>query len=290
MLRRSLAALLLGAALLPGVTSAALPALRIGVSARVSPRESYAYYDSLLAYLGTRLGRKVEMVQYTTYSEMDSALERLDLDFAFICAGSYARDRARFGPEVVVAPEARGAPFYYAYTVVPLNGPAKSLADLRGKRFAFTDPGSNTGWLVPTYLVLREFGVAPEAFFGAVSYTWSHDRSIDEVNAGRLDGASVDSLIFDYLARRNPQRVRNVRILARSAPFGAPPFVATRAADPRVKTRLREILLSMHQDAEGKKILDGIMIDRFVVPPDSNYDSVRDMETWVRSRTAKARR
>src|SRR5512145_2908678 len=216
---RAIAAVLIGVALSPPIADAAVPPLRIGLAARISPRESYAYYDAMLAYVVTKLGRKVEMVQYTTYDEMDAALERLDLDFAFICSGPYVRDHAKFGVELLVAPQAHGGPVYYSYMLVPATSPARSLADLRGKRFAFTDPKSNTGRLVPTYLVAREFKASPRAFFGNVEYTGSHDRSIDAVNAGTVDGASVDSLIFDYVAKRSPARVKNVRIISKSMPY-----------------------------------------------------------------------
>jgi phosphonate transport system substrate-binding protein len=280
-MRSVIAAVLLTTLLVPTAAEAAPPPLRIGIGARISPRESFVYYEAMLNFVGRKLGRKVEMVQYTTYDEMDRALERLDLDFAFICAGPYVRDRAKFGAELLVAPQVHGVPFYYSYMLVPAGSPAKTLADLRGKRFAFTDPKSNTGRLVPTYMLAREFGLAPEKFFGSVKFTWSHDRSIDEVAAGTVDGASVDSLIYDYLAARTPARVKNVRILSRSIPFGIPPFVTTKAADPRLKKRLREVLLSMHEDPEGKRILDGMMVERFIVPLDANYDAVRDMEAWL---------
>src|SRR5512133_3888850 len=252
---------LLGAIVAPLDATAAEPLL-IGVAARISPRESYAYYDRLLAYVGRKLGRQVEMVQFSTYDEMDTALERRDLDYAFICAGPYVRD--------------------------PAASPATTLADLRGKQFAFTDAKSNTGRLVPAYLVQREFGVRPESWFSSVRYLGSHDASIDAVNAGTVDGASVDSLIFDYVAARHPGRVKNVRILVKSPPFGIPPVVANRRADPAVRQRVRDALLSMHSDPEGRRILDGIMVDRFIVPVDSDYNAVREMESWL-AEQARAR-
>jgi phosphonate transport system substrate-binding protein len=281
MKRCTIAAVLLAALLAPPVAGAGEPTLQIGVAAMISPRESFAYYDALIAYLGKQVGRHTAMVQYSTYDEMDAALERRALDYAFICAGPYVRDRAKFGVELLAAPQAHGKPFYYAYVIVPAASPARSLGDLRGKRFAFTDPKSNTGRLVPEYLVAREFKVAPEAFFGGTKYTGSHDRSIDEVNTGAVDGASVDSLIFDYVAARTPERVKNVRIVAKSIPFGIPPFVAIKGTEPKLRARIQQALLGMHADPEGKRILDGIMVERFIVPVDSNYDAVRDMEAWL---------
>jgi phosphonate transport system substrate-binding protein len=281
MIRQPLTAVFLAALLAPSGARGAEPTLLIGISSTFSPAESSAYFRPLLTYLGKGLGRRVEMVQFSVSAETDAALERRDLDFAFVGTGSYVHDREKFGVELMAAPQLHGKPFYYAYVIVPAASPARSLGDLRGKRFAFTDPKSNTGWLVPTYLVGREQKLTPETFFGTVSFTGSHDRSIDRVNAGAVDGASVDSLVFDYVAGRFPPRVKNVRIVAKSIPFGTPPVVANRKANPRLRARIQAILLGMHSDPEGKRILDAMSVERFIVPQDSSYDTVREMEKWL---------
>src|SRR5512133_172972 len=139
--------------------------LKIGLAAMISPKETLIFYNGLLGYVGQKLGRKVEMVQYRTYDEMDAALEKRDLDIAFVCSGPYVKDRQKFGAELLVAPQSYGKPFYHAYIIAPAGSPAKKLADLKGKSFAFTDPKSNTGKIVPTYMVSKEFGMPPEKFF-----------------------------------------------------------------------------------------------------------------------------
>src|SRR5512138_3303315 len=67
--------------------------LKIGLAAMISPKETLAYYNRVLARVGQKLGRRVEMVQYRTYDEMDVALERRELEIAFICAGPYVNDK-----------------------------------------------------------------------------------------------------------------------------------------------------------------------------------------------------
>lgn len=260
---------------------AAEPPLKIGLAAMISPKETLIYYNGLLGYVGQKLGRKVEMVQFRTYDEMDAALERRDLDVAFICAGPYVRDHDKFGAELLVAPQSHGKPFYHAYIIVPLDSTARSLADLRGKSFAFTDPKSNTGKIVPTFMVAKEFSAAPEKFFSTVKFTFSHDKSIEEVAKHAVDGASVDSLIYDYLAAKSPAFTKQTRIVAKSPPYGIPPVVVNKAVDPALKAKLREALLAMHGDPKGHAILEGIMVDRFIVPKDKDYDSVREMERWI---------
>ncbi len=264
-----------------GARAAEEPTLKIGLAAMISPKETLIFYNGLLGYVGQKLGRKVEMVQHRTYDEMDVALEKRDLDIAFVCSGPYVKDKDTFGAELLVAPQSYGKPFYHAYIIVPSSSPAKSLGDLRGKSFAFTDPKSNTGKIVPTYMVAKEFGAAPEKFFGSVKFTFSHDKSIQEVSKGAVDGASVDSLIYDYLAAKSPASTKGTRILAKSAPYGIPPVVVNPKMDPALKAKVKAALLGMHEDPKGKAILEGIMVDKFIVPKDKDYDSVREMEKWL---------
>jgi phosphonate transport system substrate-binding protein len=50
---------------------------------------------------------------------------------------------------------------------------------------------------------------------------------------------------------------------------------------PELKKRLRDVLLSAAKDPEGKEILAGMMIDRFVAGDDKNYDTIRAMNSWI---------
>ncbi len=265
------------------MASAALAAepIKIGVAAMISPKNTVRYYKQLIDYVGVKLGSPVEMVQKENYDEMDSLLEHGDVQVAFICAGPYVKDHAKFGAELLVAPQSYGQTFYYAYIIVHKDSRIMDMAGLKGKKFAFTDPKSNTGKLVPTYMVAREYGVTPEKFFGDIVYTRSHDKSIEAVAEKLVDGASVDSLIYDYAAKKNPVYTAETRILRKSPPYGIPPLVVNKGMDPALKNKLKGIFMNMHSDPAGKAILDGIMVDKFIVPKDADYNSVRDMDTWV---------
>lgn len=255
--------------------------VKIGVAAMISPKETVRYYKQLIDYVGTKLGSPVEMVQKESYDEMDGMLERGDVQVAFLCSGPYVKDHAKFGAELLVAPQSYGKPFYNAYIIVHKDSPIKDLAGLRGKKFAFTDPKSNTGKIVPTYMVGKEFGVTPDTFFGQVIYTRSHDKSVEAVAKKMVDGASIDSLIYDYAAKKDPTYTSLTRIMKKSPSYGIPPLVVRKGMDPALKNKLKNILLDMHTDPAGKAILDGIMVDKFIVPKDSDYNSVREMDAWL---------
>ena len=272
-----------GLVFLWATVSAAIAAepVKVGVAAMISPKETVRYYKQLIDYIGAKLGSPVEMVQKENYDEMDGMLERGEVQVAFLCSGPYVKDRAKFGAELLVAPQSYGQPFYHAYIITHKDSPIKDMAGLKGKRFAFTDPKSNTGALVPTFMVAKEFNVKPEKYFSEVMYTRSHDKSVEAVAKKVADGASIDSLIYDYAVKKNPVYTSQTKIIKKSPPYGIPPLVVRKEMDAALKGKIKNILLNMHSDPQGKAILDGIMVDKFIVPKDSDYNTVREMGDWV---------
>ncbi len=254
--------------------------LRIAVGGMITPREGFKYYRELLDYIGERLDRRVDFVDRENYAEINDLVQSGDVDVAFVCSGPYVEGRRKFGMKLLAAPQAYGATVYYSYIIARKGGPIAAFADLRGKSFAFTDPLSNTGTLVPTYLLAKR-GETPDTFFAQYFYTNSHDKSIEAVAEGVVDGAAVDSLIWEYLDRTNPRYTSMTKVIEKSPPYGTPPVVASPHLDVQTKRKLKHILLSAHEDAKGGKILGRMMIDRFVDVPDSAYDSIREMNAWI---------
>jgi len=250
--------------------------LRVAVAGVISPKETFKTYQDLLQYLGTRLDRPVELVQRKTYAEINNLIRDGGIDLAFVCTLAYVQGQEEFGMEMLAAPAVRGEAFYHAYLIVPADSPAAKLEQLRDKVFAFTDPDSNTGRLLPTYL-LWQMEETPEGFFRKVVYTYSHDNSIKAVADKLVDGASVDSLVYDSTLVRKPELVGRTRIIFRSAPFGTPPVVVHPGLASDLKEQLRALILEMDIDPEGRAILDRLMVDRFVVPNEARYEPIREM-------------
>ncbi len=250
--------------------------LRVAVAAMISPKETFVYYRELLNYIGKKLGKKVQLVQRRTYAEFNELLGRGEIDMAFICSGPYALGKDKYGFEMLATPEINGNHSYQAYLIVNERSPFKTLEDLRGKTFAFTDPDSNTGHLVPIHWI-KAIHENPETFFSSTIYTYSHDNAIKAVARGLVDAASVDSLIWEFYNRRNRKITEATRIIKKSDLYGIPPLVTSKNLSGAVKERIRKILFSMHQDRDGKRILGHLMIDRFVQPMDNWYDSIKAM-------------
>lgn len=254
--------------------------LHIAVGAMITPRAGFAYYKQLLEYIGGELGRKVEFVDRESYAEINELLRSGGLDAAFVCSGPYVDGHDEFGLELLVVPQAYGQTVYHSYIIVPTDSTARTLEDLRGGTFAFTDPQSNSGKLAPTYM-LSKMGETPETFFGNYVFTYAHDKSIKAVAMGMADGAAVDSLIWEYANRTDPEYTSRTRVILKSPPYGIPPFVVRPGLDQEVKEGLKRVLLYAHEDERGMRILGGMMVERFVQADDEAYNTVREMKAWV---------
>lgn len=250
--------------------------LRIAIAGVMSPSRTLDAYDQLITYLERHLGLKVTVDQRSSYAEVNELLRTGQADLAFVCSRAYLEGKEAFGMELLLAPEVRGERVYYSYLIVPTRSLATSLADLRGKVFAFSDPLSNSGKLVPEYQLFL-LGETPDRFFERYEYTGSHDNSILAIAEGLVDGAAVDSLVYEYVLARNPELGRRVKIIARWGPYGIPPLVAAPGLDPALKERVRTALLTMDGDPEGRRALDALGVDRFVTIDDGAYESIRQM-------------
>ncbi len=250
---------------------------RVAVSGVISPSYTLQYYQQLLTYMERSLERQVTLILKPTYAEINDLIQGGQVDVAFICSLAYVEGKEDFGMELLVAPQMNGQTVYYSYLIVPQNSSSASLEDLRGDSFAFTDPLSNSGHLAPTYQ-LALFGEDPVSFFSQNIYTYSHDNSILAVASELVDGAAVDSLVYEHLAISNPELVFKTKVIARWGPYGIPPVVVSPMSDSYLKQKLQNFFLDFHNSAEGDRILQSLGIDRFVIVPDSTYDSIREMK------------
>ncbi len=256
--------------------------LNIGVAAMISPKNTLNTYQDLVSYMGVKLGKKTKMVQRATYDEMNQLVENKEVAAAFICAGPYVSGHEKFGMELLAVPQMYGETVYYSYIIVPTDSTVTKFEQLKGKKFAFTDPKSNTGKLVPTYEV-GKLNETPDTFFKEYIFTGSHDNSIESVSKKLVDGAAVDHLIYEFIKKTNPNFTSGTKVIAKLGPFAMPPVVTHPGTDAALKQQIKSILLNMDKDPEGKKILDQIAIEKFTTIDDSAYASVRKMSDWEKA-------
>ncbi len=253
--------LLFGLAGAGAVPATGTEGIRIGLTP-VFLDDQASFLKRWQAYLGQRLGVPVTFVQRQTYREISELLLEGRLDAAWTCGFPFVRHAGEL--RLLAVPLFQGAPFYRSYLIVPDRDRATDgWRDLEGAVFAYSDPDSNSGWLVPQ-VRLRELGLQPRRHFGRSFFTWSHRNVVQAVADGLADAGAVDGYVWETLGRVAPELQARTRVVARSERFGFPPLVALRALEPARFQRLREALLGMAETEEGRRLLERLNLDGFV--------------------------
>jgi phosphonate transport system substrate-binding protein len=257
--------------------------IRFAVAPVLSPEKTFVSYQVLTKYLAEHLKIPVKLIQRKTYLEINEMLRNGSVQFALICTGAFIIAREEFDLEPVVIPRYRGKSEYYSLIIVKRDSPIKDIRELEGKKIALSDPLSNSGYFYPMFLVMK-MGKDPSKFFKGMLFTYSHDSSISAVREGIVDVAAVDSLIFEHELYLDKELDSSIRVIHKSPPFGINPVVASSKTPRDIKEAVKHILLGMHSNPEGKRILNLLRIDEFIEPPQGIYESTREMILWVRAR------
>ncbi len=236
----------------------------------------HALLEQWRYYMTRNLGIKVEFSQRDSYRETMDLIRLNQLDFAWLCDYPYLN--LKHLVRLLAVPVYRGQPIYYSYLIVHKdNSNINQLIDLKGKLFAYADPYSNSGYLVPRYQI-HKLKLDPDNFFSKTFFTWSHKKVIEAV-AGRLaHGGAVDSFVWDTLVNVAPELTAQTRIIWKSPGFGFPPIVAqmNNVNDDDFNT-MQTLLLEMSNNRKGRQLLTQLNIDGFSIQSPELYDGVSDM-------------
>lgn len=228
--------------------------------------------EEFKTYLADALGRPVHLISRRTYQEITALLVTRQVDAAWICGYPFVAYREVLG--LVAVPIWRGDPLYQSYLIARANQKADNLLDLAGTVHAFSDPDSNSGYLV-TCAALAELGQTPGRFFRHFFYTYGHRNVVRAVATGLAASGSVDGYVYDVLREAAPALCADTRIIRKSELLGFPP-IACPAADAQSPTivRLREALIRMPSDPRGRAVLAMLRLDGFRDEPPELFDGI----------------
>lgn len=176
---------------------------------------------------------------------------------------------------VMRSPRYGGRPVYYSDIVVRRGSGFASFDDLRGSRFAYNEPRSHSGYNVMRFH-LAERGET-SGFFAAARESGAHQRSMAWIVSGEADAAAVDSTVLELEFERRPSLRESLDVIDSLGPSPMPPWLARAGLDPGVCRAVRDLLLSLHEDVEGRAILASCRIERFAAVTDDHYDPIRRM-------------
>ena len=226
-------------------------------------------------YLQNQLGMPVQILQKSSYQEALEALRSDEMEAAWICGFPYVV--ARGFVRLCAQPGWHGQPWYRSYLITgAARTQAHSIVDLRGDVFAFDDPLSNSGYLVPV-VALRTLKQTPQSFFRSTFYTYSLHKVVEAVGSGLADSGTVDGYIWEVLKQRGSQAALKTRIVAKSRRYGFPPVVTRRNLPTELHVRLQHVLLTARANPLGRQLLHSLDLQDFLAPQESWFDGIAEL-------------
>ena len=248
--------------------------LKVSAIPDEAPTELLRKFKPLGAYLEKELGMKVEFVPVADYPAVVEALATDRLDLAWLGGFTFVQVRLKTGNAIPLVQREQDAQFTSKF--ISANPDVKSLADLKGKSFAFGSVSSTSGSLMPRYFMLQD-GIKPETFFSRVGYSGAHDATAAWVQAGKVDGGVLNASVWDKLVAAGKVDTNKVNVFATTPAYYDYNWTVRGTLDPALTAKIKQAFLALDPaNPEHKAILDLQAASRFIDTKPENYKGIED--------------
>ena len=245
--------------------------LQIGLTAVILADQA-AFLSRWGDYLTARIGRPVAFVVRESYQSILDLLFAGQINAAWICGYPYVRHQAKL--RLLAVPLYQKSPTYQSYLIRHRQGASaiNGWPDLAKRVLAYSDPLSNSGWLVPQ-AQLRSAGLSAQDL-RASFFAHSHRNVAEAVSTQLADAGCIDGYVWETMRLQQMAAVANTDVIWKSEAYGFPPIVI-RAGDASLPShRLGEVLRAMQQDAPGQALLQALNLDGFSMASPVLFDSI----------------
>jgi phosphonate transport system substrate-binding protein len=262
---------LLSLALTDGNGRAADNAIRVGMIPDAGATQvSVDQKKPLKDYLAAALGQPVELIIPTNYNATVEGLGNGSLDFAYLGGLTYLKAHEQYGVTPLV--QRQSDQQFHSLFITQASSSIKSLADLKGKTFAFGDIVSTSGHLMP-FLAMTNAGIKVDTDL-KFRYSGSHAATAKAVEAAAVDAGALDETVFRQMTSSGDVNPAKVRVFFTTPPFVDYVWVARKDVNSALTERFAKAFLSLQQPKDAQ-ILDILRGSQFIRANDQEYASLR---------------
>ncbi len=239
-------------------------------------------YESLIAIIETLADIKIKPIRVTDYNAAVESMRAGRAHIAWYGGKTYIQAAEMAGAEAFAAGVRKGddTAGYYAYFVVPVDSPLKTLEDVRGKILGLNSIGSTSGDLIPQ-VELMKVGLSTknENDFAKVFYAGSHDACLLAAINKHVDVCGMSSRNFDARLADGTFKLEQVRIIHRSSLVPPPPLAYSTKLSVELRDRIKKATLEAHK--HGKIGGYGGEMSHYIEVTDADYDLLREMDSLL---------
>jgi phosphonate transport system substrate-binding protein len=252
-----------------------LEVLRFGLIPTESSTQITDRWQPLLDHIERVMNVKVKPYSASDYAGIIEAMRFKKIEVAYFGPKSYT-EAAERSNAWAIAREMKidGSTGYHGVLITKKDSGLKTFDDLKGKTFAFNDPNSTSGYLVPMTHFLRDLNIVPEEYFSRVTFSGSHEASMMSVKLGNVDAASTNDLDMDRKLQSGGISPDDFNIIWKSDMIPGSPLAVRGDLPYSFVMKLQKAIISFN-DPKG---LEKLQLGGFIIAEDSDYDPIRAMK------------
>ena len=165
-------------------------------------------------------------------------------------------------------------PKFISYFIVPSDSKVGSIAELKGKTFAFGSASSTSGHLMPRHFMMKD-GINPDKDFKTVAFSGAHDATVAFVASGKAEGGVLNASVLDKLIETKNPNAAKVKILATTPPYYDYNWTVRPGLDAAVIQKLTAAFVKLDPSKPAdKEIMDLQRASKFIATKTANYDGI----------------
>jgi phosphonate transport system substrate-binding protein len=257
------------------LTAAAADVLKVSAIPDEAPTELLRKFAPLGKYLEAEIGMPVEFFPVTDYAAVVEGLAAKKLDLAWLGGFTFVQARIKTGNAIPIVQRAEDEKFVSRFITAQDSG-INSLADLKGKTFAFGSVSSTSGHLMPRYFLLQAT-IDPDKDFKSVAFSGAHDATAAWVESGRVQAGVLNGSVWDRLVEQKKVDLSKVKVFATTPPYYDYNWTVRGDLDPKLIKKLADAFLKLDpSNPAHKEILQLQRASRFIPTKLENYKGIEE--------------
>lgn len=263
--------------------------IKMGVIPTESSSELSSKFEPIVKQLEKDLNIKITLTFASDYRGIIEALRFKQIEMAHLGPLAYVEAADNYG-NVEPAAQYIGSNGSHGYRSCIIANTKTSIycpEDAKGANYAFNDPNSTSGYLVPLTFFLQQMKIDPDKYFGKVTFSGSHEASIIAVANGTVDMASTNLYDLKKAITNNVIKESSIRVIWVSSLIPNDPIVIRKDLPASMKSAIRDALLDM--GTKNPAALKPMQWAGFAQADDDDYQPIRDLQKVKKALDAKTK-